>query len=202
MGEVGSGRGLLAPVIAMRFADIPRLTRSASYMVHVGLDYLVAHYVRYVEHYGLDVSPDFQRNYVWTLQQKIRFIEYTLRGGTSGLDIYCNSPTWQNGDLGPDYSGTWLVLVDGKQRLDAALGFLNNEFPVFGAFYREYEDRMRVAQCHFRWHVNDLQTREEVPCNGIWTLTAGEPSTRRMSSPRFGGFSKTRKSMFDLRWSS
>jgi hypothetical protein len=127
-------------------------------MVHVGLDGLARHYTHYVVDYGLDVSPDFQRNYVWTPEQKIRFMEYFLRGGTSGLDIYCNSPTWQNAHR-PD---EWFVLVDGKQRLDAALGFLNNEFPIFGTYFREFTDRLRMTQGNFRWHVNTLQTREEV----------------------------------------
>lgn len=145
-----------------RFEDIPTFTRSAGYTVNIGLDYLMHHYLRYVDHYGLDVSPDFQRTYVWNPEQKVRFMEYMLRGGTSGLDIYVNGPTWQHGALDIDRQDTWLVLVDGKQRLDAALGFLNNEFQVFGAYYRDFTDKPRITQCNFRWHVNDLQTREEV----------------------------------------
>lgn len=144
-----------------RFTDIPPLTRTPSYMVHIGLDYLARHYTRYVTEYGLDVNPDFQRGYVWTERQKIRFMEYMLRGGSSGLDIYTNCPNWNSGRLDPYNQESWFVLVDGKQRLDAALGFLNNEFPVFGAYYREYTDKPRIVQSNFRWHVNDLKTREE-----------------------------------------
>lgn len=146
----------------MKFSDIPLFTRSGSYMVHVSLDYLPSHYARMVGEYGLDVSPDFQRAHVWTTDQKIHFMEYMLRGGTSGLDIYCNSPTWNKVHLGIDEPNNCFVLVDGKQRLDAALGFLNNEFPAFGALFREYEDKPRIMQSHFRWHVNDLATYEEV----------------------------------------
>lgn len=146
----------------MRFRDIPQFTRSASYMVNVGLDYLPQHYSRYVLEYGLDVCPDFQRGYVWTETQKIRFVEYMLRGGVSGLDIYINSPTWRLGNFGPEYPDSWIVLVDGKQRLDATLGFLNNEFPIFdGTYFRDFTDKPSITQCNFRWHVNDLKTREE-----------------------------------------
>ncbi len=144
-----------------RFQDIPQFTRSPGYMVHIGLDYLMLHYTRYVVEYGLDVSPDFQRGYIWKPEQKIRFVEYMLRGGMSGLDIYTNCPTWRTGRMGPEYPEAWFVLVDGKQRLDAALGFLNNEFPVFGSYFREFTDKPRITQCNFRWHVNDLATREE-----------------------------------------
>lgn len=145
----------------MRFRDIPEFTSSAGYMVNVGLDYLAAHVAHYVVDYGLDMSPDFQRGYVWTPEQKVRFMEYMLKRGTSGLDIYTNCPNWQHGSLGPHKSAEWFVLVDGKQRLDAALGFLNNEFQVFGAYFREYTDKPRITTCNFRWHVNTLQTRAE-----------------------------------------
>ena len=155
IGNRPDGTGSMA-----KFADIPLLTQCTGYMVNVGLDYLPAHYARYVIKYGLEVSPDFQRGNVWTDQQKIRFMEYMLRGGTSGLDIYTNCPTWQH-TAGRTYEDDWFVLVDGKQRLDAALGFLNNEFQVFGAYYRQYTDHPRIVVANFRWHVNTLKTRKE-----------------------------------------
>jgi hypothetical protein len=146
----------------MRFQDIPQFTKSAGYSIHVGLDYLPRQLAHYVMDYGLDVCPDFQRGYVWTPEQKVRFMEYMLRGGTSGLDIYFNSPTWQHGSLTPTDRDTWFVLVDGKQRLDAAIGFLNNEVPVFGGHYRkDFTDSPRITAANFRFHVNDLKTREE-----------------------------------------
>lgn len=141
----------------MKFSDIPPYTRHAGYMVNVGLDYLAAHYTRYVREYNLDVNPDFQRGNVWTDQQKVRFVEHMLRGGQTGRDIYLNCPEWNS--FRPTSS---CVLVDGKQRLDAALGFLNNEFKVFGHFYSEFEGSIRTVQGTFNWHVNDLQTREDV----------------------------------------
>jgi hypothetical protein len=143
-----------------KFADIKLLTQCSGYCINVGLDYLPQQYLHYVVDYGLEVSPDFQRGNVWTEQQKIRFMEYMLRGGASGLDIYTNCPTWQGVKTGT-YENDWYVLVDGKQRLDAALAFLNNEFPIFGAYYREYTDNPRIIVANFRWHVNTLKTREE-----------------------------------------
>ncbi len=88
-------------------------------------------------------------------------MEYMLRGGQSGLDLYMNCPMWAHGRMDIHSPGSWFVLVDGKQRLDAALGFLNNEFSVFGSYYHEFEDHPRCMVANFRWHVNDLQTREE-----------------------------------------
>lgn len=140
-----------------KFSDIPQFTHWGNYTVTVGWDYLPHHYLHYVLDLGLNVSPDFQRGYVWTLEQKVRYVEYILRGGKTGRDIYINAPAWNNlREIEHDH-----VLVDGKQRLDAVLGFLNNEFPVFGGNYRrDYTDSLRLHQS-FNWHVNDLQSREE-----------------------------------------
>ena len=113
-------------------------------------------------------------------------MEYMLRGGTSGLDLYCNGPTWANGYVeGPE---AWLVLVDGKQRLDAALGFLSNEFPIFpgveaghglfrGYYFRDFSDNPHVVHSNFRWHVNTLKTRQECLQWYLEINAAGTPHT-------------------------
>lgn len=161
-----------------RFQDIKQFTRTPGYMFHVSLRYLPAHYAHVVGDYGLNVSPDFQRDNVWTESQKIAFMEYMLRGGNgTGTDLYTNNPTWHSGLYGINDKQNWFVLVDGKQRLDAALGFLNNEFKVFGHFYEEYEDRPDNVQCRFRWHVNDLATYEEVLQWYLDLNAAGTPHT-------------------------
>jgi hypothetical protein len=141
-----------------KFNDIPPFTRNATWSCDVGWDYLPEFYLTHVEEYGLDVQPDFQRAHKWTQEQKTRYIEFVLRGGKTGRDIYTNNPDWQlTAGKGP------YVLVDGKHRLDAVFAFLNNEIPAFGHLYREYEDPKRLrSQGGFRWHVNDLQTRDEV----------------------------------------
>lgn len=54
------------------------------------------------------------------------------------------------------------VIVDGKQRLQAVRCFLNNEIPVFGAYFKEYEDKMRMTVASFRWNIAMLKTRKEV----------------------------------------
>lgn len=140
----------------MKFSDVTQYTRSAGYMVNVTLDHLVGHYVRYVTEYGLDVNPDFQRGNVWTERQKVRYVEHMLRGGQTGRDIYLNCRDWNR--LTETKS---CVLVDGKQRLDALLGFLNDEFQVFGSYFSEFGGTPRFTNGMLNWHVNDLATREE-----------------------------------------
>lgn len=143
----------------MRIRDIPQFTRWASYSVDVNWAYLPKYIAESQRDFGLDLEPDFQREYVWTPEQKTRYVEYILRGGTSGRDIHTNHPNWNHGMSGGPY-----VVVDGKQRISAILGFLNNEVPIFGGtYYQDFEDRlMATSPARVRWHVNDLATREEV----------------------------------------
>ena len=141
-----------------RFRDIPQLTSCSGYTVNVGWDYLPFQIARHVLDHNLNMEPDFQRGHVWTPVQKVKYIEYILRGGRSGRDLWFNCPGWQSLSVLGDY-----VLVDGKQRLDAVLGFLSNEFQVFdGHYFRDYTDRLRGgASPDFVWHVNTLATRTE-----------------------------------------
>jgi len=146
----------------MRYRDIPQMTPSAGlYAVDVGWNYLAKYYYSQVMDYGLDVNPNFQRGNVWTEAQKTRFVEYILSGGKSGKDIYTNCPTWQ-GFVDKNDPKCWYVLVDGKQRIDAVIGYLSNEIKAFGHYHREYTDGFDIMQCRFRWHVNELKTINDV----------------------------------------
>lgn len=139
--------------------DIPKFTH-ATYSVDIFWSGLPEWYLTQVREYGLNVLPDFQRKHKWTPTQKSRYVEFILRGGTTGKDIYTNHPAWSTSI---DLSKGPYVLVDGKHRLDAVFGFLNDEVPAFGHLYSEYEDRDRMRiHCGFKWHVNELQTRDEV----------------------------------------
>lgn len=142
----------------MKFADIPQFVGlTSSYSVDVGWDYLPKHLASYFNEYKLDINPDFQRGYCWTLDQKIKYVEFKLKGGRSSGDIFFNCPRWNQGGI-VDF-----VLVDGKQRLDAVLGFLNNEFPIFGNNYRrDFTDRLNIIRQSFRMHVNSLDNRIDV----------------------------------------
>jgi len=104
---------------------------------------------------GLILDPDFQRPHVWTQKQQIACIEYALRGGRSGRDIYWNNPTWHT-----DFSQP-TVLVAGKQRIEAVLRFLDGTLPAFGHKFNEWNGPWRNKP-FFIFSVNNLPTRKEV----------------------------------------
>ena len=135
----------------MKFEDIPQIT-VAKYHIDVGWDYLE----KWIESHQIDMDPDFQRGYVWTQLQKEQYVEWILRGGNSGKDIYFNHPGWFR-----SFKGT-MVIVDGKQRVDAALGFLHNEVKAYGYYLKEYEDKLRYLTASFSVNVADLKNRKDV----------------------------------------
>ena len=139
----------------MNFQDIPQFTSPASYHIDVSLSYLKEHIDHHIQESNLQLNPDFQRGHVWTEKQQIAYVEYLLRGGTSGREIYLNLPglRWTNTD---DY-----VCVDGLQRITACLRFLDNEIPAFWTLYKDYEGRIDHQISLSIW-VNTLKTKREV----------------------------------------
>lgn len=142
-----------------KFKDIPPFTSSGSYQIDCGPEYLMKWIEKEQEEAGLELNPDFQRGHVWTEQQQIAFLEYFLRGGKSGLVLYFNCPSWHHNV--PDGAYNDYVCVDGLQRITAIQRFIRNELPVFGSYYREYEDSMKLRYT-MKVNVNDLKTKAEV----------------------------------------
>ena len=105
------------------------------------------------------MEPEFQRDYVWTQDQKVRYVEFLLRGGNTGRDILFNCPYWNSGK--PNLSDR-MVIVDGKQRLSAVIGFLNNEVTAFNHYYYEFTDNLRNTLVNLTFHINELGTRAEI----------------------------------------
>jgi uncharacterized protein with ParB-like and HNH nuclease domain len=78
---------------------------------------------------GWFVLPPFQRPPVWTLAQKVRFLESCWMGLPIGSFIY-NRPNRFNSPF-----ENWLL--DGQQRVTAVLGYMEDEFPVFGRLFSQ-----------------------------------------------------------------
>ena len=161
-----------------RLADIPRFTR-ANYAVDVEWCYLEQHLETLPD---IELDPPYQRGYVWTREQKIAYLEYRLRGGISGNDLYWNCTTW---DTSMD---TPIELVDGKQRMSAVLGFLHNEIPVFGRLLSQFEDGKRGMRAHitrFRFHIHSLTDPLDVVQWYIDMNTGGSVHTPTDLAPAF-----------------
>lgn len=76
---------------------------------------------------GWFVLPAFQRPPVWTLEQRVRFIESCWMGLPIGVFIWNEAP-------GTRFD-QWLL--DGQQRVGAVLAYMADEFRVFGHLFSE-----------------------------------------------------------------
>lgn len=142
----------------MRFQDIPQFP-FASYRVNIGWDYLETWIESHDnDYYKLDLDPPYQRGYVWTMEQKTAYVEYQLRGGFSGRDIFWNCPNWMGRS---EARGSTIEIVDGKQRLSAVREFLAGKVPAFGLMRSEFEGRQRMDE-GFVFHINNLTDPKDV----------------------------------------
>ena len=155
----------------MKFADIQKLTREGHYQINIPIKRLPSWIQDHVESDGLEMNPDFQRGHVWTEEQQIAYVEFLLRGGQSGRTIYFNHPGWM-GNFQGDF-----VCVDGLQRCTAICRFINNEIPVFGTLYKDFEDKLH-SDPDVLVNINDLKTREEVLQWYLEMNTMGTPHTK------------------------
>lgn len=157
-----------------KFSEIPSFTRTAGYRVNVewqSIEYILAHYQDKSDGLAvLNLDPDFQRGHVWTEAQQIAFVEYGLKGGTSGKEIYFNCVGWMSSFKGP------FELVDGKQRINAVLRFIRNEIPAFDYYFKEYEGRMPPGS-EFYFSINNLKTRSAVLKWYLEMNSGGTPHT-------------------------
>lgn len=169
----------------MKFRDIPQITQ-ARYSVDVSWDYLKDDLERYDKNFGLILDPTYQRGYIWTEAQKVAYVEYKLRGGTSGGDIYWNCPGW----MGKEMRNHPIEIVDGKQRLSAVVDFLDNKIPAFGLYRKDYEDKLHGLRPSFKYHVLDLKDRKELLKWYIAMNTGGSAHTMVDLQPAFDELNK------------
>ena len=144
-----------------RIRDIVPFIREGNYQVHQPWIEL---FKEHDDHWlldGADFDPDFQRAHVWTEDKQIAYIEFCLREGRTARVLYFNCPGWQSGHKAK--TGEF-VLVDGKQRMEAARRFMADEIPAFGHLRSAYEDghQWNMETMYFEINVNSLPTRADV----------------------------------------
>lgn len=159
------------------FKEIPKFTRPGSYATDCPILRLDKWVREMEEDMGLNLCPDFQRGHVWTKAQQERYIEFLLRDGRTGRDIYFNCPSWHTQISEGAYNE--FVCVDGLQRITAIRRFTADEIKAFGSFFSEYEDNKRNALNTVRLHVNDLKTEREVLTWYIEMNTGGTPHSAK-----------------------
>lgn len=143
-----------------RFRDVPQFTKYGNWQCDYDLVRFVSEINRMVNEDGLQLNPDFQRGNVWTEEQQISYVEFLLKGGKTARVIYLNYPSWSYNIMPGDYNE--FVCVDGLQRISALKNFVGNKIKVFGSYFNEYKDTIRIMSDVMKININDLKTRKEV----------------------------------------
>lgn len=163
----------------MHFKDIPQFPL-ASYRVTIPWAYLQSWIDRQNEDSQLEMNPKYQRGHVWTKLQKIAYVEYQLRGGFSGRDIFWNCPTW----MSVRHTQEAVELVNGKQRIDAVLDFLNSRIKAFDTHYKNFDGKL-VMDPHLTFHINNLKSRLETVNWYLSMNTGGSIHTKKDLEPAY-----------------
>lgn len=125
------------------------------YLIDVPLDSLKQKMKDWSNYYELDLDPEFQRDHVWTLKQQIEFMEYLLRGGYVN-PIFFNMEGWME-----DFRGK-LQLIDGKQRFNTIMKFIDNKLPVFGGYTINQIENFNLRDFSIKYGVNNLSEKEAI----------------------------------------
>jgi len=88
----------------------------------------VSSLVNTMYHAGIDMSPDYQRGNVWTMEDKQELIKSIFNNVDIGKFVIIKTENWQD---------CYYEMLDGKQRLTALAEFLENRFPVDGYYYQD-----------------------------------------------------------------
>jgi hypothetical protein len=111
-------------------AELVNAVPRASYCIDICFRDIENQLENYQQNYNLDLDPDFQRGYKWTREQQIHYIECYVRGvlpeQVKTITFNCNN--WDGYDSTEPQQ---MVLVDGKQRLNAVRSFLRGDFKIF-----------------------------------------------------------------------
>lgn len=72
------------------------------------------------------VNRRYQRKLIWTLEEKQKFIDSIVKGYPVPIILLAEASNKE---------GSSLEIIDGMQRLDAIVSFINNRYPVDGRFF-------------------------------------------------------------------
>lgn len=103
-----------------------------------------------IEAYGCNLDPDYQRGHVWTEEQQAKFIGHLIEGGRTTPPIINTGP--KGARL---YEEGKSEVLDGKQRITAALAFEANKIPAMLTDGREIylRDMNKISQSQLRMTI-------------------------------------------------
>lgn len=90
---------------------------------------------------GLEMNPEYQRDYIWSAEDKYKLIDSIFNNIDIGKFVFIKNE-WGEHPLNYMYE-----ILDGKQRINAITEYFENRFSYNGLFFNELS---RMEQSHFK----------------------------------------------------
>lgn len=137
--------------------DIPIMSKRFDFgqAYNTSVDSLIHQYY----YFGVDMNPSYQRDHVWTLEDKVDLIDSIMNDVEIGRFVFMKKPYDTN-------DKTMFEIIDGKQRLTAIIEFYEDRFEYKG---KKFSELHPLDQNHFESKMTlkiepaymDMETRIE-----------------------------------------
>lgn len=121
-----------------------------------------------VYHFGLDTSPEYQREYVWSDEDKVALIDSIFHNVDIGKFTFVHM----------GYENKYgYEIMDGKQRLKAITDFYENRFSYKGLYFKDLSNHEKFHFTNYSVSYAELRdtTKENKYKTFILLNTAGKP---------------------------
>jgi hypothetical protein len=132
-----------------------------------GIDSLL--HMVYASHAGVDFNAEYQREHVWSIDDKVALVESIFNNIDIGKFVFV-----QLHESTPD---KYYQIVDGKQRLTAICEFYEDRFPYKGVFFSElsFHDKYRFTNHSIAYGLLEDPSQEAIYSTFIKMNTCGKP---------------------------
>jgi hypothetical protein len=122
-----------------------------------------------VYYFGVDFDVDYQREHVWSLDDKIALIDSIFNNVDIGKFVFVQRTMKHEGKL--------YEIIDGKQRLTAICEFIEGRFPYKGVYFAEMSnsDKNKIRNHGISWGYLENPNRRAIFETFIKLNTSGRP---------------------------
>jgi hypothetical protein len=102
-------------------------------------------------HFGIEMEPEYQRNYVWELSDKQLLIDSIFNNIDTGKFVYIHLE-WNDHPLHYGYE-----ILDGKQRIKTICDFYEGRFPYNNLYYKDLSSGERDHFEDYRISIAEIR---------------------------------------------
>lgn len=119
-----------------------RIREAEVFRARIG-EYPIDMYIDWLRRGALNFGAEYQRDYVWGHEEQQTFLRVLVSGFPVGSVALAKAPDWAEAE------GSYIEVVDGKQRLTTLSLFINDEIPIVlngeGIYWSEFTRAEQLA---------------------------------------------------------